>query len=167
MSKSDKIMAERLVSEIVGFAMIFGLVSAASAPLLYFVNSEIDSANNANESIIGQKISRIAESLRVIRTYDVLESTTPSLGIEVVNTGFSNIRITGIHYLVSEQVISENGCATMTKVRSQQNVDACTIETNVITDMHFTPKLANKTHNSIGIIITTTAGNVFTLVEHE
>lgn len=158
-------MAHRLASEIVGFAMIFGLVAAAGASLLYFVGADIESSSLAGESIINQKISRIAESLRVIRTY-ALDGDPMSWGVEIVNTGQNSIQITGIHYLTGDQTISKEGCSTMTKIGGAGSA-SCTIDTRVITDMRFTPVFDPQPDRLAGIIIVTDAGNTFRLFGDE
>lgn len=142
--------------------MVFGLIAAASASLLYFVGTDIESTTSANESIINQKISRISESLRIIRTYTINENDLISWGIELVNTGLDTIHITGIHYLTNSQIISKTDCSTMTKIGNADS-DPCTIKTNVLTDVRFTPQ----TDHLAGIIIITDAGNMFRLLENE
>lgn len=140
--------------------MVFGLVAAAAAALLYFVGDDIASTASAGESIIDQKISKISESIRIIRTYVHDQGGTTSWGAEIVNTGLGDMRITGIHYILDGSIQSESGCATMTIAGSGGSLP-CTISTGVVADMRFTPALDPRPPEPPGIIITTAGGNAF------
>ena len=144
--------------------MVFGLISAVGTSLFYFVGTEIDSASRTNKSIVEQKISKISESLRVIRTYDI-DSDARSWGVEVVNTGLAEIKIVEIHYFAGDHHIRQVGCATMEMVPSD-NTRPCTIMTGVLVDMRFGPTLNDNTHETLTIVIVTAAGNTFSLVSY-
>ncbi len=160
-------MRARLASEIIGFAMLFGIVSAAGAALLHFVGEGLDSAGEAGESIIRQKISRLGESLRVIHS-SAPEADAPSAWtarVEIVNAGDADIEIAGIHYVYADTVISDAGCSTMQKVTAQDHAGACTLPAGEITDMRFSPTLgAGHDGEDVGILLVTEPGNVIRLV---
>ena len=160
-------MRARLASEIVGFAMLFGIVSAAGAALLHFVGEGVESASEAGESIMAQKISRLGESLRVIRSgvQGEAEQETWAARVEVVNAGDTDVEIAAIHYSYAGTVVSDAGCATMQKLAAQDGVGACTLPAGEITDMRFGPSLGDA-HNGedVGILLVTGSGNAVWLV---
>ena len=152
----------RLASEIVGFAMILALISGVGASLIYFMGAEIDSSRSTSESVVRQKISKISESLRIIRTYSPAGGGADTWGIEVVNTGSSDIRIAGIHYLLGGRVISKDGCDTM-EIVGPAGARPCVIGPGVITDMRFTPGAPAGADGSVDIVVETASGNAFAL----
>lgn len=160
-------MRARLASEIVGFAMLFGIVAAAGAALLHFVGEGLESAGMASESATRQRISRLGETLRVIRA-EAPESAAPSpwtARVEAVNAGDTDIVIDAVHYSHGGAITSAAGCATMQKVGAAGDAGDCALAAGTLADLRFSPAPeAGIAGDGVGILVVTRAGNAIWLV---
>lgn len=155
----------RLASEIVGFAMVSGIVAASGASLLYFVGNDIDSTAGASESAVRQKMDQISESLRIVRTYYIPNSNS-AWGVEIVNTGLEEIKITRVHYIIGGQPVTVDGCTTMSKQTSAET-DPCVIRAGQIVDVRFSLPRNPPSGSLESIIVSTHAQNTFRLFNNE
>jgi len=157
----------RLASEIVGFAMLFGIVAAAGAALLHFVGEGLESAGVASESAMRQRISRLGETLRVIRA-EAPESAAPApwtARVEAVNAGDSAVVIDGVHYARGGAIAASAGCETMQKVGGAGAGGACALEAGMLSDLRFSPAPdAGISGDGVGVLVVTRAGNAIWLV---
>lgn len=158
---------ERLASEIVGFAMLFGIVAAAGAALLHFVGEGLESAGEASESAMRQRIARLGETLRVIRSV-APESAAPSpwtARVEAVNAGDSDIVVDAVHYSHGGTVTSMAGCATMQRVGGAGDGGACVLAAGMLADLRFAPgQDAGISGEGVGVLVVTRGGSAIWLV---
>ena len=159
--------AARLASEIVGFAMLFGIVAAAGAALLHFVGEGLESAGEASESAMRQRISRLGETLRVIRS-EAPESAAPSpwtARVEAVNAGDSDMVVEARHSSPGGTITSTAGCATMQRVGAPGDGGACVLAAGRLSDLRFSPApSAGISGDAVGILVITRGGNAIWLV---